>query len=47
MKVLPPFVDDFLHLLVDRIDPQLAIMVGQSPCSSKSVLAFLLHCYYE
>ena len=33
MKVLSPFVDHFSHRLVERIDPQLAIVIGQSWCS--------------
>ena len=40
MKVLsPPFVDYFLHHLIEHIDPQLAITIGQSWCPFESVHA--------
>ena len=45
--VVPLFVDHFLHHLVQQINPQLAIVIGQSWCSLKSILASFLHCYYE
>ena len=45
--VCPPFVDHFLYCLVERIDPQLAIVIGQSRCFSKSVIASFSYCYYE
>lgn len=38
MKLLSPFVDIFLHHLVEWIDPWLAIVIGQSRCSPKSIL---------
>jgi hypothetical protein len=28
--VCPPFVDHFLHCLVEEMDPRLAIIIGQS-----------------
>jgi hypothetical protein len=36
-----------LHRLVERIDPQLATVIRQSWCSSKSVPISFLHHYYE
>jgi hypothetical protein len=44
MKV---FVDHFLHHLIKRMDPQNALVIGQRWCSSKNILAFILHHYYE
>ena len=44
MKV---FVDHFLHHLIEGIDPQKIVVIGQSWCSSISILAFILHQYYE
>jgi hypothetical protein len=41
------FVDYFLHRLVEQIKPRLAIVIGQCWCSSKSLIASFLHCYYE
>ena len=41
------FVDHFLHCLVKQINPRLAIVIGQSWCSFKSLIAIFLHCYYE
>ena len=46
-RCYPPFVDCFLHRLVEHIYPWLAFAIGQSWRSSKSILASSLHCYYE
>jgi hypothetical protein len=45
--VVPFFVDHILRHLVEWIDPQLVIMIGQCGCHSKSVRAYSLHNYYE
>jgi hypothetical protein len=44
--VLPPFVDA-LHSHAQWLDPQFAIMIGSSWCSSRSVLASFSHRCYE
>ena len=43
--VVPPFVDIFIHHLVEWIDPRLAIVIGQSWCFSNNSLASILHRY--
>ena len=40
-------MDHLLYHLLEQVNPQLAIVIGQSYYSSKNVLAFFLHCYYE
>ena len=40
-------MDQFLHHLIEQIDPWLAIVIGQSWYSSKSVFASFLHRFYE
>lgn len=40
-------MNHFLHPLVEQIDPQLTIAIGQSWCPSKVICAVFLHRYYE
>ena len=40
-------MDHFLHHLIEQIDPQFIIVIGQNWCCSKNVLASFLHCCYE
>ena len=46
-KCCSPFVDHFLHRLIEWIDPRLTIVIGQGWCFSKSNFASFVHCYYE
>ena len=47
LRCWPLFVDRFSHRLIQGIDPWSIIVIGQSLCSSKIILAFFLHYCYE
>ena len=46
-RCCPPFVDHFLHSLIELVNLQLAIEIGQNWRSLQSVFAIFLNHYYE